>query len=109
MRNLAFAINSNLNDSESAIVASAMLRLTLMQDEQDEDVLSDQFTDGFMEILEKYCPVFRVPDEILTPAEHEAIGALHDAIFAKACEMVTKLQASKDPLIQALCARQTAQ
>jgi hypothetical protein len=85
-----------------------MLHLTL-QDEQDEDVFSDEFTDGFVEILAKYCPVFRVPDEILTPAEHEAIAALHDAILAKACEMAEKLQSSKDPLIQALCARQTAQ
>jgi hypothetical protein len=58
------------------------------------------------QIIEEYCPLFRVPEEIRTPAEEDAAVVMREAIQDKSSRIVGKLLSSKDPLIHALAGRQ---
>jgi len=54
--------------------------------------------------MEEYCPLFRVPNAIQTPAEGNAIDVMMEEILDEAHRMAKEFLACGDPLIQALAA-----
>jgi hypothetical protein len=93
----------NPNDIVGAALALAALEITqpaLMEEDEEE------YGNSVERILEEYCPLFRVPTELQTPAESQMAEAMHVAILAKSDEILKKMRASRDPLMRLLAGPQ---
>ncbi|MHB8501423.1 MAG: hypothetical protein ACYDCG_19835 [Candidatus Acidiferrales bacterium] len=91
----------NQNDVEGAALALAALEITQPGIEEE-----DEYGDEVDRILTEYCPLWRVPEEIRTPAEEDATVAMREAVQDRSRRMVKKLLSSGDPLLRALAGRQ---
>ena len=90
---------SNQNDVQGAAFALAVWNI--MHPEDDEE-----YGDTASQIMEDYCPLLRVPDDVLTPEERETADEMEEAIQSEASRIEKELLSSGDPTIQALIERQ---
>ena len=96
---------SELNQSGIQDAALAIAALSITQPEREDEAGDDErYANMTVEIMEEYCPLFRVPDEIRTPAESKATDHMLEAILDEAHRMEKEFLACGDPLIQALAA-----
>lgn len=89
----------NQNDVQGAAFALAVWNIMHPED----DV---EYGDTASQTMEDYCPLLRVPDDVLTPEEREMVGEMDEAIQSEASRIEKELLSSEDPTIQALIERQ---
>jgi len=87
---------SNQNDTHGAALALAALNITHPE-------IDDEYGDMAGQIMEDYCPLFRVA--VLTSEEQELADEMTDTIHSEANKM--ELLSSGSPMIQALAGRQS--
>lgn len=92
---------SNQNDIHGAALALAALNVTHPE-------LDDEYGDMAGQIMEDYCPLLRVPGDLLTPAEEELADEIVDTIQSEAEEIEKELLSSGSPMIQALAGMRPA-
>jgi hypothetical protein len=100
MNTPAPAKSSNQNDVQGAALALAALNITHPE-------IDDEYGDMASQILEDYCPLFRVADDVLTPEEQELADEMIGTIHSEANKIAEELLSSGSPMIQALAERQS--